>query len=100
MIATFLVLFGGSVLLSLAFIVAIWPDRRRDSAMFWFLVALAGVAVPVDGILFVAVAGTQLSPWWLASALALQDGVFTWRLALALRSRVHARFAIRDSRKE
>ena len=100
MIGLFLVLTGTSVVLSLAFIAAIWPDRHRDRGMFWFLVALAAAGAAVDAFLFVALAGTQLSPWWLAAALVVQDAVFGWRLWLALKSRLHERFAIRDSRKE
>jgi hypothetical protein len=95
--AMFVVLTGASVLLSLAFVAALGnPRRHKDRGIAWFLVATGWAGLAVDLVLFVALLGTAVSPWWLAGALAVQDAVFGWRLWLALRTR----FVIHDSRRE
>ena len=88
MMLLFRLLFGASVLLSLAFILALGdPRRHEDRGVAWFLASTGWAALAVDGVLFVALLGQQVSPWVLAVTVALQDVVFGWRLRLALRAR-------------
>lgn len=91
MMLLFQLLFGASVLLSLAFLAALGdPRRHEDRGVAWFLAATGWAAVAVDGVLFVALLGQQVSPWVLAVTVMAQDVVFGWRLWLAIRARRRA----------
>jgi hypothetical protein len=84
----FRILFGYSVLVSLAFIAALGdPRKHEDRGVAWFLASTGWAALAVDGVLFVALISGYVSPWVLAAAVVVQDLVFTWRLWLALRAR-------------
>lgn len=88
----FLALTGGSVLLSLAFIAALGDPRKHpDRGIAWFLASTGWAGLAVDLVLFVALLGASVNPWWLAAALAVQDTVFTWRLWLSVRARLRQR---------
>jgi hypothetical protein len=90
MTTLFRVLLGVSVLLSVAFLVALGrPSRHQERGIAWFLAAAAWAGLSVDGVLFAAVLGAgggQWMVWLLAGFLAFQDLVFGWRLWLVLRS--------------
>lgn len=81
-------LLGGSVALSLAFVVLLGdPRRRMDRAMAWFLASTGWAALVVDLALFLAVLGARIPPWVFAAGLGLQDVAFGWRLWLIIRER-------------
>lgn len=82
------VLLGASVLLSLAFIVALGaPKRHADTAMAWFLASTGWAALALDAALFAALLGAHLPGWVYAIVLGVQDAVFGWRLWLTVRAR-------------
>lgn len=84
-------LLGFSIALSLGFVVALGrPRRHPDVPMAWFLASTGWAAVAIDAALFAAVLGTHVPAWLFAVVLAVQDGVFGWRLVLVLHARRHA----------
>jgi hypothetical protein len=77
-----------SVLLSLAFALALGsPRKHEDRPMAWFLACTAWAAVALDGAMLVLVLGLDVPEWVFAVALLAQDALFGWRLWLLMRAR-------------
>jgi amino acid transporter len=82
------VLLGLSVVLNLAFVVLLGnPRKQPDRPIAWFLASTGWGAVALDATLLVSVLGAHVPPLVGVAVVAVQDGIFGWRLWLMYQSR-------------
>lgn len=79
--ALFIALMAGSALLGLSFVLALGrPWRSEVPAAAWLQAMLAAVTVAFDVVIVLVMLAVAVPPWVVVAVVAVQDGVFAWRL--------------------
>jgi hypothetical protein len=82
------ILVAASVLLTLCFALYLGaPWRSEYPPMAWLLAAWAWVTVAFETLLLLALFHIHVPPLLAVLVLAVQDGIFTWRLVLLRQTR-------------
>jgi len=81
-------LVGGSIGLTLWFVLSLGPPRNsQNPSVAWLLAAWAWVTIAFETLLLLALFSVMVPSWLAAGVIAAQDGIFAWRLVLLRKSR-------------
>jgi hypothetical protein len=81
-------LVAASIGLSMWFVLSLGDPRRSENqTVAWLLAAWAWVTIAFEALLLLALFRVHVPPWVAVVVLAVQDGVFGWRLVLLYRAR-------------